>query len=294
MKRLIALLLLLPVLALAGPFDKQLRTDPPRTGRVIASDGTTINQADDIRRSRINIARGLSPGYAPFGSYGERTSVGAESSQPIWPDGSIQFLPPGGVQLSIVSTSANDAAAGSHVQRLEMHYLDRLLDEQHEIITLNGLTPVLTTASDVRWIQCMHVDEYGTTAGASGTITATYGGGIYSQINPGDTRCSSSFRMVPRNKVLYIDGAVGASTSVTADTTTRIRMSATQIDTHVYRDNPPLFIPFASTGLQNNSISFNFPPGIRYDEGALVGCTHTTNKAATVFCSWFGRLEPAQ
>lgn len=279
----------------AGEFDRQLRTDPPRSGRIIASDGDAINEADHLRRMPINIARGLAPGYHPFGSYGERTSAGAESTFPIWPDGALQFLPAGGVQLSIQSTSAADSAAGSNIRSVEVHYLDRYLNEESEFVILNGLTSVLTKATDIRWVQCMHVNTYGaTSANAAGTITGTYAGGTYSIIAAGDNRCSSSFRMVPKGKRLFVDGAVGASTSATADTTTRMRIVATEIDSHVYQNNPPALIPHASVGLQNNAVAFTFPPGLSFREGTLVGCTHTTNKAATAYCTWFGRLEPLQ
>jgi len=210
----------------------------------------------------------------------------------VWPDGAVTFTPSLGVQMSLVSTSADDSAAGPNVQQLEIHYLDRKLDPQSELVDMNGLTPVLTQATDIRWIQCMHLNRTGANTVAAGIITATYGGNTYSYIPAGETRCSSSFRMVPRGKYLYIDGAVGGSTSATADTATRLRIVATEIDSHQYLQNPIILIPFASVGLQNGPIAFAFPPGPRYTAGTLVGCTHTTNKAAIISCSWFGRLEP--
>lgn len=40
--------LLLPAALPAGEFDRQLRTDPPRTGRMIASDGDASNKAATV------------------------------------------------------------------------------------------------------------------------------------------------------------------------------------------------------------------------------------------------------
>lgn len=293
MKLITTLLMALAVaVAAAGPYSDQVRTDPPQSGRIITEDGNAINMADHVRGAPINIARGLYPGAQPMASYGERITTGVEANFPVWPNGAIQFLPQLGVQISIVSTSANDSAAGTHVQVLEMHYLNRKLEQRNELVYLNGTTPVLTKATDVRWIQCMHIHRVGTAAEADGTITASYDGSDYSYIPIGSTRCASSFRMVPAGMHLYLDGAVGGSISATADTTTRLRIVASQLDSHIYDTNPPILIPFASTGIQNGSIAFNFPPGARFDPGVLVGCTHTTNKATTVSCSWFGRLEP--
>lgn len=271
-----------------------LRDAAHRGQKWITSWGASMNAADDLARSPINIARGMAPGHQPFGSFGERTSTGAETDFPVWPDGQLPPMLATGVQMSIQSTSANDSAAGTHVRVVEIHALvgDALLPYD-EFITLNGTTPVLTQATDIRWIQCMHVHEVGTTPAAAGTITAEQDGNVYSEISIGKNRCSSSFRMVPGGKVLYIDGAVGSSISATSDTNTRLRLVANELDTHQY-SSPLILIPYAPVGLQNGSVAFTFPPGLSFNAGAIVGCTHTSNKAATITCSWFGRLEPAQ
>lgn len=43
---------------------------------------------------------------------------------------------------------------------------------------------------------------------------------------------------------------------------------------------------------ENGAIAINFPLGLSFQAGTLVGALHTTDKAATVGCSWYGRLEP--
>lgn len=268
----------------------QLRTDPPRTGRIIAEDGVLINQADEYRLTPENIARGKAPGSSPFGSFGVRATAG-EANWPVWPNGPVVTLPQLGAQMTIVSTSANDSAAGSNVRSIEIHYLDRNLDPKEETVIMAGLTPVLTVADDIRWIQCMHLTTFGATASAAGIITAKYGADTFSQINAGKVRCSSSFRMVPRGKLCYVDGAVGSSTSLTADTATQMSLVASELDDHRYHD-PLILIPFAEIGLQNGTIGFRFPPAPPFHAGTLIGGLHTTNKAGTVAVSWFGRLEP--
>ena len=261
-------------------------------GRHLADDDAYVNIADEIRATPINIARGKMPGASPIGSFGERTSTGAESDFPVWPDGPLPPILLTGVQMSIQSTSANDSAAGTHVRVVEVHALvgDALLPYD-EFVTLNGTTPVLTQATDIRWIQCMHIHEVGTETSAAGTISAQHAGNTYSEISVGKNRCASSFRMVPGGKRLYIDGAVGSSVSATADTQTRLRLVANELDQHQY-NTPMILIPHAAVGLQNGSVAFTFPPGLSFSAGTIVGCTHTTSKAATITCSWFGRLEP--
>lgn len=286
---LILFLASLPLLA--GEFSHQLRTDPPRTGRVIAGDGSTINEADLLRSMPVNIARGLLPGAEPISAFGERITAGAESKTPVWPDGAIKLAPAGGAQLYVVSTSAQDAPGGTGIGYLDVHYVDRDGAEVDSLITMAGLTPV-PLPQRARFVQCAHTDER-QAAYAAGVITIQdIGAGVYSQIAAGETRCSSSFRIVPRGKVLYIDGAIGSSTSLTADTTTILRLVANEIYGHRYT-NPLVFIPIASIGIQNGATGFTFPVPLRLQEGSIIGCNHTSNKAATIGCSWFGRLEPA-
>ena len=270
----------------------QLATDPPRTGRMIAEDGTVINEAEHLRSQPINIARGLLPGASPIGSFGERTTTGGEDKFPIWPNGRLVALPLTGVQMSLQSTDPEDAPGGAGIHSVEIHYLDGDLDPKAETVTLDGTTSVLTEATDIRWIQCMHIKEFGSTAAAVGIVTAEFGADVYSIIATAGTRCSSAFRMVPRGKVLYIDGAAASSISGTADAKSVLNIVASEIFTHKYH-NPLVFIPFTAVGVQNGPATFNIPPGRPFTEGTLVGGIHTSDKAATVTLSWFGRLENA-
>ena len=266
----------------------------PFTGRFMADDGAMVNVAEFIRRQPLSIARGEYPGAEPFGAYGLRTSAAAETRFPVWPDGAtIGVAYDGGAQLEIVSTSAQDAPGGTGMGYVSIHYLDAELIERDIEVTMNGLTPVQLAVADVVFVQCMHTSS---TAGgyAAGTIVlrATVGGLIFSQIAIAAPRCSSVFRMVPKGSVLYIDGAVGSSISVTADTQTTLFLVANAIYDHKYRD-PVIWVPFGSTGVSNGGIGFNFLTPQHFDEGTIVGGLHSSGKAATVGMSWYGHLEPA-
>lgn len=238
----------------------------------------------------VQVARGLVSGAQPIGSYGERTTAGAETNRIIWPNGVFTLPDAAGVQMSIVSTSANDAAAGTGIQTIEIHYLDEDLIEKTEIVTLNGLTPVLTTATNIRFINCMHIQTYGANAYAAGDITASNGGTTYSQISTNETRCTSSARMIPAGKRAFLAGASAGSVSGTAATSAVVRIVATELDNHQYID-PLIFIPFGSVGIQDTSESFNFPVPLPFSAGSVIAMSATVDKAATVTGSWFGWLE---
>lgn len=240
------------------------------------------------------IARGLIAGAKPFSAYGERTTTGAETNFAVWPDGNFILPPIAGLQLSIVSTSANDTnTTGSGVWAVQIHYLDNLLAEKIEIVYLNGLTPVLTVATNIRFVQCMHIWAANATTGgsAAGTISASNGGQVYSQINATETRCSSAFRMVPAGYSLRILAAAAGSTSGTAAASSRIRLVSNAIDGDIFI-TPVIWFPIGTAGAQDTSVSLNFPPQYSIPAGAVVGATHTTDKAATISVTWFGYLEP--
>jgi hypothetical protein len=233
----------------------------------------------------------------PFSAYGERTTTVAETDFPVWPDGAIS-LAPYNAGVTIQSSSPDDTANGTGIRAVHIHYVRQDLSEVDDVvITLNGVTPVPLNDPDFLFTQCMHIAEgrIGSGLKAAGTITAKNSAGTltYSEIATGKLRCSSSFRIVPKGKRLFIDGAVASSVSVTADTTSLIQIVANEISGHQY-NSPLLLIPQASVGVQNGAISASFGGGVGpFTEGTVVGATHTSSKAATISATWFGRLEPA-
>lgn len=262
----------------------------PRNGRTLCEDGASYNFGDHFRDEYTSIARGLSPNKQLFAAYGERTSSGAETNRIIWPNGVFRLPAASGVQMSLQSTSANDTAAGSNIRSVEIHYLDASLEPQTEVVTLNGTSPVLTTATNIRFIQNMHVKTIGTIAAAAGDITATNGGNTYSQIATGAVNSASSARMVPANSRLYMMGAVASSISGTSASRSEIRIVSSDYDNELYNE-PLILFPLASIGVQDNAIGNTFYGALNFQAGAVVALSHTSNKAATLSGSWFGWIE---
>jgi len=238
-----------------------------------------------------DLARGIIPGARPFGGYGERTTTGAESNV-LWPNGTYTLPPSAGVQMTIASTSANDDSAGTGARTIDVHYLDANLAEQMEIITMDGVSNVLTVATDIRFIQCMHLRTWGSGAVAAGTITAKNGGVTYAQISTGALRCSSSVRMVPAGYRLMVNAAFSGSLSGSAAAGTIVRLATPTFEGHDFTSSS-VFMPLASAPFQDNSGGLRFDPPLPFTEGQSVGLTFVTDKAATITGSWFGWLEPA-
>lgn len=271
------------------------------TGRMLDDNGTAHNVIDEASGFMEHIgfyeqiARGKIAGFEPIGAYGRYTATGAVTNHVIWPDGAYHLPPSAGVQMSIVSTSANDdgSPAGTGVNTMDIHYLDHTLTSRVETIILNGLTPVLTVATNIRFIQCMHILSAGTVKSAAGIITASNGGNVYAQIDAGGRRCSSSARMVPNGKKLFVSGVVGSSISGTAAAGAQIKISSTFFDGHDLTA-AEIFMPFGSIGVQDTAVPYTFPiPVGPFPAGTVVLMETTVDKAAIITGDWFGWLENA-
>jgi len=213
----------------------------------------------------------------------------------LWANGVWTAPPAVGARISIVSTSIEDGVGGTGIRGLHFHYLDADLEPQIEIVVLNGTTPVLTDATDVRFIQCAHLDTFGSTKASVGTITfkdnaSPYA--VYNEMSPLENRCSSSARMVPAGKRAVITGMVGSSISGTAATSTLISIASTFFYDDDYTADS-ILIPFGSIGLQDGSEAFNMAIPAIFPEGSVIAMTCTTDKTSTVTGDWFGWIEDA-
>ena len=100
-----------------------------------------------------------------FSAQGTRASVSTTTSgDDVW-SGTATTLPipvSTGVQMTVVSTSGNDAAAGSGIRTIEIHYLDANGNEQIEGVTMNGVTGVNTVATNIRFVNEFYAETVGT------------------------------------------------------------------------------------------------------------------------------------
>lgn len=270
----------------------------PSTLTIGKSDAHRPLRVDDEGRLialdyRTAVAKGLIPGARPFSGFGERVTAGAVANGIIWPNGAFYVPPEAGVQPSVVSTSANDAAAGTGIRTIDIHYIQAgTLAEMVEAVTLNGTTPVQMVATDVRFIQCKHALTVGSGGYAAGTISTTYSGNTISIISAGDIRCRSSARMVPGGKRAYVDGLVGGFSSATADAVGHMEIVATQLDEQQFTAEG-LFFAHAEAALQDGSVTLPLHTPAPFDEGTIIAMAFTVDKAATVTATWFGWLENA-
>ena len=240
----------------------------------------------------VKVARGTIGGAQPFGAFGEATPTGATTDNVIWANGAFVNPPAAGIQLSLVSASANDTAAGTGIRTIEIQYLDANLAEQTEVVTLNGVGAVTTVATNIRFVNGFHMKTYGSGKSAAGIITASNGGVTYAQINATKTRAACSARMVPAGKKLFIDSLFAGSTSGSSAAKVTVQICASKLGSIDYTADS-IFIPYGSASYQDNSAGLNVSAPLVFNAGTAVAMLYTTDKAATITASWFGWLENA-
>lgn len=91
-----------------------------------------------------------------------------------------------GSTLSIVSTDIADALGGTGIRTFTIFGLDTNWDYISELVTMNGLTPVVTTKTYLR-VNNILINSYGTNLSAVGEITASGDGFNWFKIQASDT-----------------------------------------------------------------------------------------------------------
>jgi hypothetical protein len=264
----------------------------PTTQDVEITNASPINVSAEVTNlptDLVAVSRGVVTGSYPFGAFGKRTASGSVSLQILWPDGTFTLPPSAGIQMSFVSSSTDDTSAGVGARTVKMVYLDANLNEQSETITMGGTTPVLSVATNIRFIQNLFLLTFGSSKSAVGTITVSNGGTVYGQVSPGELRCTSSARMVPNGKRLFVNSLYASSVSGGSSETT-VAFSSSVFMGHDYSADS-VFFPIAQGGFQDNGMTMKFDPPLSFEEGTCVAMQYTQTSTATVTSGWFGWIE---
>jgi len=162
---------------------------------------TSVDFLDDLSSGKAQLLTG----------FGTRLNIStAATGDDIWTGTAavIPIPPDAGEQMTLVSTSDEDGAAGkTGALTVMIHYLNASGLPTVETVTMNGKTPVNTVATNIRFVQEIHVKTAGSNLLAVGTITIYKLGSastIYNQILPQTNISLNTARMVPSNKICLI------------------------------------------------------------------------------------------
>lgn len=226
-----------------------------------------------------DIARGAVPGAKPFAAFGEIVTAGPVTDGVIWETGMPAALSvPGGIRLSFVSS-------GADARRLKLVYLDGDLDERTEVVTLNGTTPVLTVATDVRFINNM----YSLDGPAATTVTVTNNGITYAILNTGNVQFNQAAYRVPAGRRLMITALYGGAVSGTSASKVVIKAETSFFNGDSFAEQGILH-PVGAVAVQDDAVTLSFGP-FPIPPGQIVALTFKCDKAADVVGGFFGWTE---
>lgn len=202
-------------------------------------------------------------------------------------------FPTGPMQMRVVSTSANDTANGTGVQQIHFVYLDNNYTVHTETVTLNGLTPVNTVATNILRVNAFHAIATGSGAVAAGNISLqnTAGTVTYGFILAGYNTARQAIYTIPAGVTGYINhwqtssGSAGNHFCITD-------LQATTHDNQLW---PTAFLLQDEAGTQNTPNEINFPIPIPIPAMADVKMTaicDASNASATVTGAIMGWFEP--
>lgn len=194
--------------------------------------------------------------------------------------------------LEVVSSSANDTAAGSGARTIEVQYLDAANNLQVSApITLNGVTPV-AAGFTANFILSMEVKTLGASEVAAGNIVlrTVVGTVIQEQITAGGNRSLSSHFMVPANYTGYLVSWEASSVSTGGTNQTQdMRLRATVDDegnlstAYHFLDN--MFVSSASGPSPQVQLPYDKLPALtKVKVSTISSNTATTTRADASYC----------
>jgi hypothetical protein len=133
----------------------------------------------------------------------------------LWEVTGVSVIPyPNGIQLAVSSDNANDTALGTGTRTVNFHYLDTNYIEKSEIITLNGLTPVNTVATNIQRILNFHTQTVGSNGVAVGNVSVKNLAGTvtFDMIKAGGNQSLTGHFTIPAGKIGYVTGWQATST----------------------------------------------------------------------------------
>lgn len=185
----------------------------------MASGGSpsSISRAGRSEEFYFQLGRGQIGFHTRFSINGYAGSV-STTERTIWAGPTaIYAFPSSALTMSISSSSANDAAAGTGARTVMVMGLDNNYAEITDTVTLNGTTPVNTSKPFFR-INRMDVASSGSAKTNVGDISAINGGVTYGIIAAGDGRSATAVYTVPAGQTVFLHNltasASGSGTAV--------------------------------------------------------------------------------
>lgn len=230
----------------------------------------------------IGIAEGDVSGHSSLLKMGINPDID-NTEEDVWEVGGSYVYPGSAMQMEVISSSVNDAGAGTGIQKIRVYYLDNTFAEKSEEVTLNGTTAVATVATDIYRVQYLEATQVGSGGKAAGDIDIRHvtDSPIYGRISTGYTMSRQLIYTVPVNKTLYIT-EFNLSSMSSGSYGTRLTLRATY--SHKASATRTFFLPHGEIGIQNTAYHWKFSMPEHFPAGVDIKLSGiSTNAAASCY-----------
>lgn len=267
----------------SGTTDTKVEVNP-KTGK------PTLKQdlIDNVNSGQANRTLGYT-----FGRSNDIDNVRCD----LWEGPTCTYVfPAAAQQMAVVSSSADDAAAGTGARSVEIHYLDANYAPHQITVTLNGTTPVLTVPTNILRINRFHVYSAGSGGTAAGNISVTNVAGTvtYAALTAGRNVARQAIYTVPAGVSGYISHWQASSGAVSGNHFTVISIHATMNEGTLL---PGIFNIVDEVGTLNNSIAVTLPIPVRIPAttdvkmSAISDASSANVVAIGAIMGWFETIE---
>jgi hypothetical protein len=153
----------------------------------------------------LEVSKGKVPGHAMMFIAVDSSVIGT-SFTTFWDLATDLVYATGGEALEILSTSANDTAAGTGARTVLVSGLDSTYTAQTEVVTLNGTSTVATVATN--WLSISNIVVLTSGSGETNagvlTLRVTSAGNVRATALAGNSRSFNSNYAVPATKTAFI------------------------------------------------------------------------------------------
>lgn len=153
-------------------------------------------KVDMLQDCFLSISRGDVLNWKKENKYGRNPDVDAGTTpEDLWNTGGLAVHPSVAGNISIVSTSALDTSAGTGMRTIKVRGLNNSFNEISEIVTMNGVVPVLT-ANQYRRVDRAQAETAGALGSNAGVVVGTVVTAQFT-INVGEGQSAKSHYTVP-------------------------------------------------------------------------------------------------
>lgn len=203
------------------------------------------------------VAKNQINGAACFMKMGINSDVD-NTEEDLWDVGGTYTFPSSAMQMQVVSSNGADASNGTGIRKVWIGYLDENFVSHSEVVTLNGVSPVATAATNIYRVNTIRAYETGSGRKAAGNIDIRHLNStpIYRRISTGYTLGRSLIYTAPKGTSLYLVVAnIAASASATGH---YVRFTLRSNYDHKRKVTVDHIQPFFEMAEQDGSHSFPF------------------------------------